>query len=482
MYNWSTQQLTIFDEIINPTAPVLSIVATAGASKTSSIVEGISRAHATHSNLSVRYLVFGNAPAAEAREAFDTNAIVSTLHSYAYHYTVRAYNLNRNIKQYLTWRDLHPSIRVPFGMSNLIIDYITGFCKSPYYSIQQYLQETFDDYNHIALQKAEKFLDIMMSGAMCITHDFYLKLFHIEVMNGNIQLPFHDKVILEEAQDLSRITLDIAKKIPTNQLILIGDPNQAVFSFLGLVNGFAEFPDARVLHLSKSFRVSNKYAPAIQQFLRDYLEPDAEFIGNDYDTEEIITRGYLTRTNHELLSHMIECDELDISYRLVADTKIKQMFKLPLALIYAKQGYQQKDPTLKHLQMDIDDYYTLSESTRARTSLFAYLLDACSDSPDIIGAIKLIMNFSPEAIISTYNSAEAHKKSNSTYVLATCHSVKGLTLDEVTLSDGLNETVSDIIAKPRNEWTSDDLSELALYFVGISRHRYKLNNATHLNL
>jgi superfamily I DNA/RNA helicase len=302
-------------------------------------------------------------------------------------------------------------------------------------------------------------------------------------MNGDIQLAPVDRLLVDEFQDMSGLALDIIDSIPAEQKIFVGDDNQAVFTFLKLQNGFAKYPDAKQLHLTKSFRVDQKYAPAIQGFLRSHLESDAVFQGMNYPPNPVITtRAYLTRTNSTLISKMIELNKSGTPYHLSSKAKLKQMFKLPLALIYAKPAHDQKDTELKHLQHDIDDWGSLSASKRKDLNLFQYLRKINPDDNKLINAMNLILQYSSNDIIEAYEHANDHKSKPCNLTLMTVHTAKGSTLDSVELADDVNEAVSEILKKDQSKLTEDDLAEYRLYFVACTRHRYQLINATHLNL
>ena len=323
----------------------------------------------------------------------------------------------------------------------------------------------------------------MAQGRMPITHSFYLKLFHIFVMNNKIQLDHHDRLLVDEFQDMSGLALDIINSIPADQKIFVGDPNQSIFEFLKLQNGFAKYPDAKVLTLSKSFRVSAKYAPAIQQFLHNHLEPNAVFEGMEYPPDvKCVTKAYLTRTNAKLISKMIELNKLNIPYHLSHKTKLKQMFKLPLAIIYAKPGFDQKDPELKHLQHDIDDWGSLPKSKRDEISLIKYLKEENKHDAKLQSAITLTLNFDRQDIIDAFNHAEDHKGKPCDLVLMTAHTSKGSTKDIVELDDDLNDSIADLLHIPQESLTDSERAEMCLYFVSVSRHRHVLINAKHLNL
>jgi len=456
-----------------------------GSSKTSSLVQAISRYKQVFPDADVRYLVFGALNSAEAQREFGDNAIASTLHSYAYSQVVKRFKLGQ-IKPFLTWRDLPKSIKRPFGSDYDLLVLIDDYCKSDHLSLDSYAIEQADtnpEFNKRLIAPTKQVLNMMAQGSLVITHSFYLKLFHILVMDGTIQLASVDRLLVDEFQDMSGLALDIINKIPAEQKVFVGDVNQSIFSFLKLQNGFARYPDAKVLTLSKSFRVDQSYAPAIQSFLRKYLEPEAVFNGMEYPTNPAptpLTKAYLTRTNDSLITKMIELNKAGIPYHLSTKAKLKQMFKLPLALIYAKPAFDQKDSELKHLQHDIDDWGSFSERKRKELSLFAYLRQANPDDAKLASAMTLVTKFGSKDIINAYEHADDHRKKACNLSLLTGHTSKGSTFDEVELAEDLNKAIDEIVQKDPSTYTDDDRAELCLYFVVCTRHRYKLTNARHL--
>jgi len=456
-----------------------------GSSKTTSLVQAVSRYKQVFPDATVRYLVFGALNSEEAQREFGDNAVASTLHSYAYSQVVKRFKLGQ-IKPFLTWRDLPKSIKRPFGSDYDLLVLVDDYCKSDHLSLDLYAAAESDanpEFRYNLIAPAKQILNMMAGGNLAITHSFYLKLFHVLVMDGTIQLASVDRLLVDEFQDMSGLALDIINAIPAEQKVFVGDVNQSIFTFLKLRNGFKQYPDAKVLTLSKSFRVDASYAPAIQAFLRKYLEPDAVFEGMEYPTDPAptpVTKAYLTRTNNSLITKMIELNKAGIPYHLSSKAKLKQMFKLPLALIYAKPAFDQKDSELKHLQHDIDDWGSLSEAKRKEISLVKYLRQANPDDTKLASAITLILKFGSKDILNAYEHANDHKSKPCNLSLLTGHTSKGSTFDEVELDNDLNEAITDIIARDPSTYTDDERSELCLYFVCISRMRFKLINAKHL--
>ena len=483
---YTDEQKLIFDEIIDSTNPVVAIKATAGSSKSHSLVQATSRYKQIFPDASVRYLIFGKTAADEAKKEFGTDAIVSTLHSYAYAHMVEPYKLQKPIRSFLTWKDIPKSIRRPFGKDSEILGMLENYCKSDYTTLNEYvsyLKDELSDVDFSLFPYVKRLLNSMARGNMPCTHSFYLKLFHIFVVSGKETLAHVERLLVDEFQDMSGMALDIIDRIPADQKVFVGDSNQAIFDFLNLKDGFAQYPNAKVLNLSKSFRVDKKFAPYIQTFLRRYLEPDAVFDGMDYPTTVTPkTKAYLTRTNVKLISKMIMLNKTNTPYHLSHKTKLKDMFKLPLAVIYAKPGFDQRDPELKHLQNDIDNWGSLPKSKRDQISLTKYLKETNIDDAKVTSAINLVLNFDRQEIIDAHKQADAHRGKPCDLTLMTAHTSKGATRDIVELDNDMNEAIKDLVDKPMEQLTSSERSEMCLYFVACTRHRHKLINAKYLNM
>lgn len=351
-----------------------------------------------------------------------------------------------------------------------------------------YLEEVDEDtFQYNLVPAIKQILNLMATGKMPVTHSFYLKLFHILVMRGTEVPKPVDRLLIDEGQDMSSMALDIIEKIPTKQTVIVGDQNQRIFSFMKLIDGFARFPDAKVLELSKSFRVSSRYAPAIQAYLNKHLDPEAVFEGMDYPSGvESKTKAYLTRTNASLIGKMIELNKLGTPYHLSSKAKIKDMFKIPLAVIYAKPGFVQKDPELKHFQEMVDDYGKLPPYKQEQQSLYSYLMNLDNIDAATFSAIKLVIKFSGQTIdgkhpiIDAHDHAAEHQKQACDLQLMTAHTSKGSTRDIVELDPDMDQAVADALSSRFKGTEEDRRAELCLYFVAVTRHKHKLIGARYL--
>jgi len=462
-----------------PTYPLILVDSVAGSSKTFSLSLAGKSLVQNNENHTTKYIVFGTANAKEASEAFGSSAEVSTIHALAYRAVVDEFGLNKNIAPFIHWRDIPKDVRIPFGRTNHIIKGISEFCTSNALSVNDW-EPTEIELNGREKLIVKTLLNRMGRGTMRCTHDFYLKLFHIKLMTDSLQLPTIDTLMVDEINDLSRITLDIVTKYPAKQKILVGNKTQAIHHWMGCVSAFDYYQGQGLsLQLTQSFRVSNEYAPAIEAYLRKHCDPETSFTGFDYDEDAIISsQAFIARKNSTIIGEMIRCSEHNIKYKLVHSAKIQQMFKLPLFIVYAKPGKEERDSELKHLQTDVDNWGSLPIS--GRPSLASYLLQVNEDNPNIKAAIMLVLKHGKDTIIQIHAEAKEHKKSNCSYTLMSAHSSKGATFDEVTLADDMDESITDFVNIPVDKLSPEQQEAMNLYYVACTRHRLKLNNAKYL--
>lgn len=451
-----------------------------GASKTTTLVEIARRAKLEDPSRSFRYLVFGNANSTEAKLKFGSNAICSTLHSLAYQAVVKPYKLKTPIRPYLTWKDIPKTVRIPFGETPAVLAIVSDFCNSSYTDLNAYLSNEEIDY---PLQKpVQQILSLMFEGTMPCTHELYLKLYHIGLLNGSIIPETEDILAVDEAGDLTQITLDIFNKFPAKQKIMVGDSAQAIFHFMGCVNGFTFFRKRGItLSLTKSFRVSVPIAARIQTFCQKTFDPSLKIQGMDYVNPITSSEAYITRSNSSLVAKIVGLNKTNTPFNLVSKLKAKQLFKYPLFLLGLKANNKFTDPQLKEIQKDVDDWYSSKQLQLKTPSVFNYVIAENSDNPDIDAAANLLRIFEAHEIIAAFKATEEHKATTDGITITTAHSSKGLEYDIVTFDPDMNESIEstmlDLRIDPNYEPKEEEIAELKLYYVAASRCKHELINA-----
>ena len=470
--NLTSEQQQILTHVRNNSGLIL-IDSVAGSGKTAMLV-AIANAISHKNGL---YLAYNKAIATEASCKFPKTTNCSTTHSLAYQATVKQYKLKLSNFNYKNITE-----KIKYEQKLDILDNIREFCLSKYINFLDYSQVK----NLIRSTEAlcMKYLDLMETGKIECTHDFYLKLFHILLSKGNITYNNFDFIMLDEAGDLNEVTLEIFKLLPATRKIAVGDPFQNIYTFNHTINCFKELKNEGTLfRMSQSFRVADFIAKKVEKFSKKYLDPEMSFKGITVKDTTIKTKGYLTRTNGALISKMIELEQQGIEFGLVR--KASEIFKLPLMLCSLKHQGFITEPAYKHIQADINDWYESPELKHQYKSPLSYLSKLYMDDMQLMQAIRLIQRYGISTVLSTYKEARKHEKSKQSYILATAHSCKGMEFDEVTIASDLNDSIVSIkqtidTNKSLDSLTTSEQESLNLYYVAVSRSKKSLINAIHL--
>jgi superfamily I DNA/RNA helicase len=404
----------------------------------------------------------------------------STSHSLAYRHTVKQLGLVvgdfsfRDIKEYM-----------PYEVKQDVIERIKEFCLSEHTSLDSYFEA--NKFSKQVQTFVTKYVELMYNGKIPCSHDFYLKVFHIMLAEDSITFDTFDLVMIDESGDLSNVTLEIFKLLPAHKKIAVGDMAQNLYSFNYTVNAFTKLTEGiKLFSMTKSFRVNARIAKGIERFCVTYIDPDFKFVGVDNDTSDIKSRMYLTRTNNTLISKIIELNEANIPYGLIR--KASEIFKLHLIMAGLKYQGSVTDNSYKFLQADYDEWYESTNLQNLYKNPYGYLMEKHKDDNAVVNSIKTVVKYTRSSIFDAYNKAKAHEKYDQSYLLATCHSVKGLDADEVYIADDLNSSIHKLNERMENMRNAgmdyvlnqDDITEVNLYYVACSRAKKVLLNAEHL--
>jgi F-box protein 18 (helicase) len=380
------------------------------------------------------YLAYNKSVATEASKKFPKGVHCSTTHSLAYKPTVgdkENYKLSigffsyRNITEKTYYDEQRGSERkFHYDQKLHLVNLIREFCLSKYTSFELFIFE--EDHPEMFGPLGTKYLSKMGDGSLDCTHEFYLKMFHILLANGSLTYPPFDFIALDEAGDLNEVTLEIFKLLPATKKLMVGDPFQNIYTFNHTINCFSVMAgEGPLFPMSQSFRVSDTIAPKIEAFCQTYLSPDMEFKGVTILDNTIKSRAFISRTNASLIAKMFELNSLGIQYGLTRTAK--QIFELPLILCSLKYKGFISNAEFKHLQADVNDYHENKSISETKT-LLGYLRATHPDNLQLKIAISLIVKHTKIGILKCYEEARKHEKVNQSYMLGTCHSMKGLKL------------------------------------------------------
>lgn len=457
---------------------MLKVEAVAGSSKTFTLLK-TSEALPHSDQL---YLSYNKANAEESKSKFPSYVQCKTTHALAYTPIVKygldleGYQGKPRIIGDFTHRDIKDG--VDYETKLLILQHFNAFCLSSHTSIEEFCVDKeipqFIPYITTYFMK-------MVSNQIPCTHGFYLKMYHIMLVEGHIHYdkPF-DVIMLDEAGDINEVTLGIFLALPANLKIMTGDSLQNIYSFNHTINGFIALKDVGVTkHLSQSFRCSESIADAIESFCQRHLDPDIVFRGTVHPDTTIRTEAIIARTNSGLISYMVKMAEIGEPFNLTREPK--HIFSTMLTLMNLKEGVVIHDVSLKFIQKSVNTFFKKPELQKKYKTCLMYIDYVYSEEePDIKIAIQTILKYKASTIYNVYKFAkDCHiHPDNHAVTLTTAHSSKGLTFDSVTVANDFN--LDGILAKRISERTNEEQEELRLYYVVCSRARLQLLNAHYL--
>lgn len=470
-----TIEQTTIVEHVSRTTGLTKVAAVAGSGKTT-LLTHIARLPFVKRGL---YLAYTKSVATEAQTKFPDTVTCCTTHSLAYGPTIKSYGFTLGE---LTHRDVNlPEYEDRIAVLNIFKE----FCLSEHINFDEFvvdyqIPEHYVEYVQDLLTKVE-------NKELPCSHTFYLKYFHILLATRALTYRNFDIIMLDEAGDINKVTLEIFKLLPAARKVMVGDGAQNIFMFNHTIDCFAAMQDiGESFPMTKSFRVSSHIAKRIQHFCNLYIDKDMKFTGVELQDPVARTKAFIARTNASLIEHIIYLNKINRAYALTrSPDRLFEQVRSFLSLRY--KGFI-PDPSLRYLQLDVDAYYETEELKRRHKNLFAYLLFLYPNNMVIKSNIALIAKFGAEKIMLAYSESIKHKSNNYTYVLGTAHSTKGLEYDEVELANDMNEAIEDIIAnfniaKGLGQTyvpTDNERVELNLYYVACSRARKALDNAMYL--
>ena len=467
--NLTNEQQEIVDYAKNVTDDELLLVNSVAGSGKTTLLKAIAEAVSSEPGL---YLAYNKALAVSAAKKFPSNIECRTTHSLAYRAVVTPLKLKvgflgyRQIKEPISYNDKY-----------LLIEDIKEFCLSRFLTYDEYAEE----YGRPNAKLVNHYLDQMGDGKIDCTHDFYLKMFHIYLVNDQVTVSPCNLLMLDEAGDLNEVTLEIFKLLPAKIKVAVGDPYQNIYTFNHTINCFDKLKgQGKEFRLSKSFRVPTGIASAVESFCQSYLDPDMKFEGTDSQTTEIKTRGYISRTNGGLINKIIELNEDQIPYGLVRSAQ--DIFKTSLMMAGLKYQGKIYDPLYKHLQDDVDDWHENKNGVKTEYSdVLGYIRHMYSEDLTLLQAINLVRKHGKKTIFDAYAEAKHHENKKQNLTLLTAHSSKGLEFDEVIVAPDMNssieEVVLDLILDSDKVLSTMERESLNLYYVTATRALVSLRNA-----
>ncbi len=452
---------------------IIAVNAVAGSGKTST-ADAVIRAYNPSNGF---YTAFNRAIVQDSEKRFGKMLSCKTIHALAYKYC-RPKKPIEDLN-YLTIKE-----PISYEDKAIVIETIDDFFRSSSTNLEEFAKLKVGDENlqNLALEYADK----MLRGEINPTFNFLLKNLHLQLLDRETEIDF-DLLILDECQDTTAVALEIFKLINAKKKLILGDRFQNIYSFMNTVNAFEELDDLRLLRLTKSFRCNPSIASTVEEYGRQYLEPEFSYEGNEEIPDENNSLAFITRTNSALIERMDLLMDTGHSFKLTR--KPEEIFALPMALLTASSGKPVINKKFKFLEKEFKRYQDVNDSF---TSFFDYLQVAVNDEA-VNMACRVLLTFKDKKIniFDLYNKVKAMKP-DPRIILTTSHAFKGLEADSVVIEEDLNQCVNKVIARlrmlkedlPFGESIFDlkkyldksDKEDLNTYYVALSRARNKITN------
>ncbi|HCX22609.1 MAG: DNA helicase [Flammeovirgaceae bacterium] len=472
--NYSEQQ----NEVIHHEGDMV-VNAVAGSGKTSTLA-----GYAQHrSSQKLLYLAFNKSVKQEAEEKFRKlglgNVRVETAHSLALRNYPKSPRISQSgyqpfdVKQLLGFQFKDAIADMKFGKH--VLQMVAAFCNSKVRRVMDleynallvsaeekaFVKTVYDQLVH----ETRRFLGMMQSDEIEMTHDFYLKAYQL----SSPRIENYDCILFDEAQDASPVMLDVVMNQSAVK-VLVGDEHQQIYGWRYAVNALQQVDYTRK-YLTTSYRFNQEIADlsfdvlAIKNHLKESRTPLLKGKGKSSD---IKTRATLGRTNGAIL--------VDVIDRLIDKEEFKSVYFEGhfQTYTYADEGGSVYDVLNLYLDQrkgirnpmirQFNDFSELQEYT-----------DQSGDAP-MKGIIDIVMTYGrelPHLINCIKDSHVDHnKKDEADMVYSTVHKAKGMEYDQVKLLDDFlgEEKLLDMLKRPDLDPDPNRLIEdINILYVALTR-------------
>ena len=477
----STNEQNLILVTLKAQEKIVKINAFAGTGKTTTLVTIAKE----FTKKRILYLAFNKSIQLEAEAKFPSNTTVKTTHALAYGQIVykQGYGVPRN--NYRS-REIAELFFVDENIAKLALIIFENFCNSASSGIGVDDVDIGDSIQAQAKICAKMIFDRMLKKDLQITHSFYLKAFHLGLLNGVIKMRAYDLIMLDEAQDTNDVTLSIFYNLSAKQKIIVGDRHQQIYSFRGSVNAMKNVK-AKILNLTQSFRFNSEIARTATFFLNIFKDEKNIIKGTDKDIENK-TKAYISRTNTMLIKEIAKVVKDEVFFKTVREPY--SIFGLSLNILKLANGKIDKiDRGYGFLK-----YYYRDFINSGREEILSFLKERGEELDDVelITAAQIVGEFWGR-IKDFYKIAMKNYESKGECDLffTTAHTSKGLEWDEVEVMEDfdIEKTVAKYFVEtgfPIDEQDllslfregikdgsvkQDIIDELNLYYVAITRAR-----------
>jgi len=442
----------------------VKINAFAGTGKTTTL-KLISQTYATQKIL---YLAFNSAIKNEAIGIFPSNTSVKTTHGLAYIAVKKHTKINLDSLVNYRAIDISKEFGITYNQAIGTLKIFENFCNN----IQNEIEK--DDIEH---KSAKKMFDFMLLGKMKPTHSFYLKYYYLLLSSEQIPQFNYDIIMLDEAQDTNEVTLGIFEALSGKTKIYVGDKHQQIYSFRGSKNALDKIKCDKKLYLSSSFRFNNDIAQFANKLLQKFKNENIEIEASKDIDKTIITNGYISRTNAQLIATISNRIENRKPFVTVRDPN--EIFNLTIEVYYLLNNEKEKIVRNRFLKDFSSDEDIVEYAKEVEDFELKSALKVAKEYKEKIFEFKEVAKKFYDAWKNRLNNG-FDKRVDEILFLTTAHTAKGLEWDRVTIADDFTDfadLIVDFGCDSLEEFNQEQrylpnqelLDEFNLFYVAITR-------------
>jgi hypothetical protein len=399
-----------------------------GCAKTTTSVE-YTHAWPQHAGL---YLAFNSAIAGDAKGRFPAHIQTQTAHAHAY----AAMGVNRfrdRLVQRLRPHDIDGCNHLlrPVGqmtaiaLQRAILRTLNNFLISSDDRVEEYHLQGFPvQVRRACLPMVSAVIEQLMdyeNNNLPFTHDIYLKAFaRLKRISDSF-----DYLIIDEAQDLNPVLIDIVRKAKRPAMI-VGDPWQSIYAFRGAESAMDMF-QGQIHPLSRSFRFGPNIARVANQILKQSLDrPTRPLIGFDAVQSAVLEyqgkikqrSTILARTNFRLFEGLVQ---IQLPFHVVGG--IDEMINQVAAGYALYKGVKSSviDPTVSRFLTWADCKEAAEEEEEPELTRLVRIVEQYTDAiPDILAGMR---------------QRHCPDERRAMIIVSTAHKAKGREWDHVVVLD-----------------------------------------------
>lgn len=323
---WSPLQLAIFEDIAKGQGHT-AVIARAGASKTTTLVEGVRYIPKNCKNL---FVAFSKDIADTLRERLPSYVEARTMHSFGYSAVrerfgkvaldpEKAFNLAT-----LLLEDQGFKKQEKYAFETIIaLKRTVGLCKSYLFDTPSKIDILMDDFDiDCGLFDRDDFVKavckLLRQGKEMTKVIDYDEMVYFPYVY-NLPVPKFDRVFVDEAQDLNAGQIHLALKAckPDGRILAVGDNRQALYGFRGAddkaLDNIIKKLNAKTLPLSISYRCAKSIIARAQEIVPDieYAPWATEGLVEEADQDTFLPRVrpgdfVLSRINAPIIKYCLQ--------------------------------------------------------------------------------------------------------------------------------------------------------------------------------